>query len=66
MRLHVDGAACQGHGRCYMRAPDRLEADDEGFVTIRGSAIAVPEGSEGLADELQGSCPEGAITLRAE
>jgi ferredoxin len=63
VRLRVDGDLCQGHGRCYMLAPGLLDSDDQGFVTIAGSEIAVPSGQEALADELVGSCPEGAITL---
>ena len=35
MKLQVT-TACQGHGRCYSLAPQYLESDDEGFVTIRG------------------------------
>jgi ferredoxin len=63
MRLHVDAASCQGHGRCYMLAPDLLGSDDEGFVTIRGGSIAVPPDREELARDLAGSCPESAISL---
>ena len=63
MRLHVDADGCQGHGRCYMLAPDLLEADDEGFVTIRGGQIAIPAAQEELARDLEASCPESAISL---
>jgi ferredoxin len=63
VKLRVDGTACQGHGRCYMLAPDLLECDDEGFVTIRDDEIAIPAGLEGLAADLAGSCPESAISL---
>lgn len=64
MRLHVDAAACMGHGRCYMLAPDLLVSDDEGYVTIRGGEIAIVDDLRELAEELEGSCPEGAIVLR--
>ena len=63
MRLAVDGEQCQGHGRCYRLLPDLLSCDDEGFVTIRGESIEIPAGQEDLADEAEGSCPEGAISL---
>lgn len=42
MKLDVDAGTCTGHGRCYSVAPDLLEADDEAFVTARGSALDVP------------------------
>ena len=63
MKMHIDGEACRGHGRCYTLAPDLLEPDDEGYVTIRGSSIEIPEGKHGLAENVEGSCPEGAIGL---
>ena len=43
MKLQVT-TACQGHGRCYSLAPQYLESDDEGFVTIAGGdPIEIPE-----------------------
>jgi ferredoxin len=55
--------ACVGHGRCYTLAPQLLDSDEEGYVTIRGSAIEVPEDLHELARELEGTCPESAITV---
>jgi ferredoxin len=56
--------ACQGHGRCYSIAPDLLESDDEGFVTIAGGdPIELADDQRALADELVGTCPEGAILV---
>jgi ferredoxin len=63
MRLAVDADQCTGHGRCYSLAPQLLSPDDEGYVTIRGSSIEVPEDLRTLADEVAGTCPEGAISL---
>lgn len=63
MKLQVSDA-CVGHGRCYSLAPQMLECDDEGFVTIRGGEpIDVPDELRQLADEVAGSCPENAISL---
>jgi ferredoxin len=66
MKMTVDGAACMGHGRCYRAAPDLLTYDDEGFVTIRDKTIEVPEDQLVLAEEAEGTCPEGAISLLAD
>jgi ferredoxin len=63
MRLAVDADECTGHGRCYTVAPDLLTYDDEGYVTVRGSAIDVPPDQLAAAEEAAGSCPEEAITL---
>ena len=63
MKLQIT-TACQGHGRCYSLAPDLLESDDEGFVTIRGGdPIEIPDDQRELAAELAGTCPEGAIVV---
>jgi ferredoxin len=63
MKMTVDGASCMGHGRCYRLAPGLLTYDDEGFVTIRDMTIDVPADQTELAEEAEGTCPEGAITL---
>jgi ferredoxin len=63
MRLRVDGHLCSGQGRCYLRAPELLESDDEGFVTIRGGSIAVPPELVDAAHRAVNACPEDAITL---
>jgi ferredoxin len=56
--------ACQGHGRCYTLAPQLLDSDDEGYVTIRGGdPIEVPEELRALAEEVAGTCPESAIVV---
>jgi len=66
MRISVDAEQCTGHGRCYRLAPDLLTYDDEGFVSIRGQAIDVPADQLEFAEEAEGTCPEGAISLIAE
>jgi ferredoxin len=63
VRIKVDANLCTGHGRCYTVAPELLSYDDEGYVTIRGTAIEVPPDQADAAREAMNSCPEGAITL---
>jgi ferredoxin len=63
MKLSVDANLCRGHGRCYSLAEDLLEDDDEGFVTVRGQIIDVPNDQVEDARNAAGSCPEGAIEL---
>ena len=63
MRLSVGTDLCRGHGRCYTLAPDLLEDDDEGYVTVRGQEIAVPADQVDAARNAAGSCPERAIAL---
>jgi ferredoxin len=62
VKITVDAELCTGHGRCYTVAPDLLEYDDEGFVSIKGQTIDVPPGQESSARDAALSCPEGAIT----
>ena len=64
MKLEVNAELCRGHGRCYTVAPDLLEDDDdEGFVTVRGQIIDVPDDQADAARNAAGSCPESAIQL---
>ena len=65
MRIVLDQAACQGHGRCYALSPTLFESDDEGFARLRDS------GEVGGADEAAAvlaadSCPEYAITIERD
>jgi ferredoxin len=63
VKLYVDAEQCTGHGRCYKLAPELLSPDEEGFVSIRGEAIDVPADQAEFAEEAEGTCPEGAISL---
>ena len=63
MRLAVDPDECMGHGRCYTVAPDLLTYDEEGYVTVRGDSIEVPDDQVEAARAAEGSCPEQAIRL---
>jgi ferredoxin len=66
VKISVDADQCTGHGRCYRLAAELLSYDDEGYVSIRGRAIDVPADQVEFAEEAEGTCPEGAITLIRE
>jgi ferredoxin len=52
-----------GHGRCYALAPELLDCDDDGYVTVRGTAIDVPESQADAAQVAAENCPERAIEV---
>jgi len=64
VKLQIDPAVCQGHGRCYDLAPDLFGDDDEGFGQVLGDGI-VPAEKEQQARLAVANCPERAITLAA-
>jgi ferredoxin len=61
MKISVDAAACQGHGRCYELAPDLFTDDDWGH----GSVITpdIPPEQAGQARAAMRACPEQAISV---
>jgi ferredoxin len=65
MRVVVDRARCQGHGRCYDLAPDVFESDERGRVDVAVSGDLPPnlqpEARIGIAN-----CPESALRLIAD
>ena len=61
MKITVDADRCTGHGRCYTLAPDLLDCDDEGFVTLRGRSIDVADGPLTAARDAVAGCPEQAV-----
>ncbi len=61
MKVRVDEAACEGHGRCYALAPEVFEADDHGHCVVTRPA---PTGAAQAAARLGAdNCPESAITV---
>jgi ferredoxin len=63
-KLSVDASKCTGHGRCYTTSPGLLADDEEGFVTLRGSAMDVADDQLAAAAEAEAACPERAISLQ--
>jgi ferredoxin len=62
MRVQIDPARCQGHGRCYDLADDLFGADEEGYGTVLGDGL-VPPDREDDARLAQANCPEDAVVL---
>jgi len=62
MKVHIDEQRCEGHGRCYMIAPDLFQPDDigNGQVIVTGP---VPDQLEQDARRAVANCPEQAITI---
>jgi ferredoxin len=64
-RVSIDKHRCQGHGRCYLIAPDVFEPEDDyghSMLSVAADALADPEVREQV-DNAARSCPESAITL---
>jgi ferredoxin len=63
MRVILDREKCQGHGRCYVLAPEVFGPDEEGYGTVRQADVS----GEALAQARLGEqgCPEVAIRIEA-
>lgn len=61
MRIKLDVDRCQGHGRCYVLAPDLFDADDYGHCVLL--VDEVPEDRLDHAHSGVENCPEQALTL---
>jgi ferredoxin len=65
MRVQIDPARCQGHGRCYDLAPDLFGEDEDGYGTVLGDG-RVPPPREDDARLAVANCPESAVALLEE
>ena len=61
MHIRLDADRCQGHGRCYVLAPDLFDADDYGHCVLLVDEI--PAGREDGARSGVENCPEQALSL---
>jgi ferredoxin len=62
VKVSIDPARCQGHGRCYELAPEIFDADDEGYGVVLGTGEIAP----GLAKRARLAalnCPESAVDI---
>jgi ferredoxin len=65
MRVQIDPALCQGHGRCYDLAPDLFGEDEDGYATLTELTPDghVPADREDDARLAAANCPESAIAV---
>jgi ferredoxin len=61
VHIRLDADRCQGHGRCYVLAPDLFDADDYGHCVLL--VDEVPAGREDDARTGVENCPEQALSL---
>ncbi len=66
MKVQLDSAKCQGHGRCYDLAPQVFDEDDEGYARLVVADGVVPPDAERLAVLAVKNCPENALTVLQE
>jgi ferredoxin len=62
VRVSIDRERCNGHGRCYVSAPDLFVDDDEGYGQVIGDGL-VPGALEEAARRAAASCPERAVVI---
>ncbi|PQP22595.1 ferredoxin [Rhodococcus opacus] len=62
MRVEIDTTKCQGHGRCYLLAPEVFDMDEEGMgiVTDLRPAVEYLDSARSAAE----NCPETAISMK--
>jgi len=62
MKIHLDTAKCQGHGRCYSLAPELFDCDDLGtaVVVVTGD---LDDDQLKKANLAASNCPEFAIVI---
>jgi ferredoxin len=61
MRIRLDADRCQGHGRCYVLAPDLFDADDYGHCVLLVDEVP-PDRLEHARTGVE-NCPEQALAL---
>lgn len=63
MRADIDKSKCQGHALCAMASEEFFELDELGYIATVGGEI--PSGSERVARDGAGACPEQVISIHA-
>jgi ferredoxin len=62
VKVLIDVAKCQGHGRCFSLAPEIFGFDELGNGVVRGDGTLTDVTRE-LAQLAQANCPEHAIFI---
>jgi ferredoxin len=62
VRVVIDAARCQGHGRCFSLAPALFEFDELGNGVVIGDGTLNGE-TINLARLAQSNCPEHAVSI---
>ena len=62
MKVHIDAAKCEGHGRCFALAPTLFEIDDFGTSSVVGDGSVDPA-DEALVRLVVANCPEFAVEI---
>jgi ferredoxin len=62
VKVSIDTARCQGHGRCYDIAPAVFSEDAEGYGVAPADGL-VPAGQEEAAQLAEANCPEQAVII---
>jgi ferredoxin len=62
MRLHLDRAACEGHGRCYALAPELFDCDEDGHAVLLATGELAADDLDDARNAAD-NCPEFAITV---
>jgi ferredoxin len=63
MRLTIDNARCQGHGRCYDLAPALFTDDDSGYGEVSVPDVPADGAQAQSARRAAQACPERAVLL---
>jgi ferredoxin len=61
VHIRLDAERCQGHGRCYVLAPDLFDADEYGHCVLLVDEVPAGRGDEARTGVE--NCPEQALTL---
>jgi len=62
MKIHLDTAKCQGHGRCYSLAQELFDCDDLGTAVVLVTGD-LDDDQLAKATLAAGNCPEFAIEI---
>lgn len=62
MHVHVNLAACEGHGLCQQAAPEVYELDEDGIVRVRQTEIE--ESLQAKAEAGARVCPVAALSVQ--